>query len=58
MTTATVLSYSCWSGVNIALRLVDGDRKPSTGFLIGGLEDAKHEIIEKLENNEMPTSLF
>lgn len=61
-TMATVLSFSFWSGVNMALqvfaplvkvlRLVDGDYKPSMSFLVGGLEDAKTEIKEKLKKNE------
>lgn len=40
------------------LRLVDGDRKPSMGFMIGRLEDAKMEVKEKLKNNESPDKHF
>lgn len=42
--------------VNV-LFVVDGDRKPSMDFLIGGLEDVKYEIKEKL-TIRVPTSLF
>lgn len=67
-TTATVLSYSFWSGVNIVLQvfaplvkvldLLNGDRKPSIDFLIGGLEDAYSEIKDKLKTRRVSTSLF
>lgn len=33
------------------LWLVDGDKRPSMGLLVGGLEDAKKEIKERLKNN-------
>ena len=59
---STVLSAGFWNGVNYCLRvfaplvrvlrLVDGDRKPSMGFLYGELKRAKEEIREALKNIE------
>ena len=59
---STVLSAGFWNGVNYCLRvfaplvrvlrLVDGDRKPSMGFLYGELKRAKEEIREALKNVE------
>lgn len=37
---------------------MDGDCKQSIGFLIGGLEDTKNEIKDKLKTMRVPTSLF
>ncbi|XP_077233649.1 uncharacterized protein LOC143875954 [Tasmannia lanceolata] len=58
----TILSLSFWNGVSMALRvfgplvkvlrLVDGDWKPSMGFLVGELEDAKKEVMGAFKNNE------
>ncbi|KAK3218771.1 hypothetical protein Dsin_012741 [Dipteronia sinensis] len=58
----TVLSIVFWNGVKYCLRvfsplvrvlrLVDGDRKPSMGFLYGELKKAKEEIREGLKNVE------
>ena len=59
---ATVMSVSFWNGVTQCLkvfaplvrvlRLVDGDRKPSMGFVYGELKKAKEEINEALNNIE------
>ena len=59
---ATVMSVSFWNGVTQCLkvfaplvrvlRLVDGDRKPSMGFVYGELKKAKEEIKEALNNIE------
>nr|XP_028962501.1 uncharacterized protein LOC114826451 [Malus domestica] len=59
---ATVLSSHFWSGVLLCLkvfeplfkvlRIVDGDKKPSMGFLYGELQKAKMEIKETFKNNE------
>ena len=53
---------SFWNGVTLCLkvfaplvkvlRLVDGDRKPSMGFLYGELKQAKEEIKEAYKNVE------
>ena len=58
----TVLSMSFWNGVTQCLkvfaplvqvlRLVDGDRKPSMGFLYGELKQAKEEIKVAYKNVE------
>ncbi|CAN1766835.1 hypothetical protein LINPERHAP1_LOCUS10069 [Linum perenne] len=60
--TATMLSTTFWNGVNICLkvfeplvrvlRLVDGDVKPSMGFVYGELVKAKRDIQEALGNVE------
>ncbi|CAN6716044.1 unnamed protein product [Malus baccata var. baccata] len=59
---ATILSSHFWSGVLLCLkvfeplfkllRIVDGDKKPSMGFLYGELQKAKMEIKETFKNNE------
>ena len=59
---ATVMSVSFWNGVTQylkvfaplvrVLRLVDGDRKPSMGFVYGELKKTKEEIKEALNNIE------
>ncbi|GFS33428.1 HAT transposon superfamily protein [Actinidia rufa] len=59
---STVLSMSFWNGVTQCLkvfapsvqvlRLVDGDRKPSMGFLYGELKQAKEEIKVAYKNVE------
>ena len=61
-TFATVMSVSFWNGVTQCLkvfaplvrvlRLVDGDRKPSIGFVYGELNKAKEEIKEAWNNIE------
>lgn len=58
-----MLSLSFWNGVTLCLkvfaplfkvlRLVDGDKKPSMGFLYGELEKAKEEIKEVFKNQEV-----
>ncbi|KAK3198264.1 hypothetical protein Dsin_021679 [Dipteronia sinensis] len=58
----TVLSIMFWNGMEYCLRvfsplvrvlrLVDGDRKPSMGFLYVELKKAKEEIREELKNVE------
>ncbi|CAN1792052.1 hypothetical protein LINPERHAP1_LOCUS19532 [Linum perenne] len=60
--TATMLSGTFWNGVNLCLkvfeplvsvlRLVDGDVKPSMGFVYGELVKAKRDIQEALGNVE------
>ncbi|CAD6340557.1 unnamed protein product [Miscanthus lutarioriparius] len=60
--TATILSPSFWKDVKITLtvfeplvkvlRLVDGDVRPSIGFLYGQLLKAKRQIKEAFENVE------
>ncbi|CAN1774032.1 hypothetical protein LINPERHAP1_LOCUS12776 [Linum perenne] len=60
--TATMLSVTFWNGVNLCLkvfeplvrvlRLVDGDVKPSMGFVYGELVKAKRDIQEALGNVE------
>ena len=59
---ATMVSAHFWNGVSLCLRvfeplfkvlrLVDGDKKPSMGFLYGELQKARNEIKEALKNNE------
>ena len=59
---ATVMSVSFWNGVTQCLkvfaplvrvlRLVDGDKKPSMGFVYGELKIAKEEIKNALNNIE------
>ncbi|CAL1400204.1 unnamed protein product [Linum trigynum] len=59
----TVLSVRFWNGVEICLkvfeplvkllRLVDGDVKPSMGFVYGELLKAKREIKEAFKNEEL-----
>ncbi|CAN6579051.1 unnamed protein product [Malus baccata var. baccata] len=56
------MSSHFWSGVLLCLkvfeplfkvlRIVDGDKKPSMGFLYGELQKAKMEIKETFKNNE------
>ncbi|KAL5799447.1 hypothetical protein ACOSQ3_032529 [Xanthoceras sorbifolium] len=58
---STVLNMNFWNGVTLCLkvfaplvkvlRLVDGDVKPSMGFLYGELKNAKEEIKVVLRNN-------
>ncbi|XP_024200409.1 uncharacterized protein LOC112203718 [Rosa chinensis] len=58
----TVLSTSFWNGVTLCLkvfaplfkvlRLVDGDKKPSMGFLYGELLKAKEDIKEAFKHQE------
>ena len=58
----TALSATFWNGVTLALkvfaplvkvlRLVDGDKKPSMGFVYGELLRAKEEIKEAFKNQE------
>ncbi|KAK2654653.1 hypothetical protein Ddye_014509 [Dipteronia dyeriana] len=63
----TILSTSFWNGVKYCLRvfsplvwvlrLVDGDRKPSMGFVYGELKKAKEEIqtgLKSVESNYRP----
>ncbi|CAN1776850.1 hypothetical protein LINPERHAP1_LOCUS13788 [Linum perenne] len=60
--TATMLSGTFWNGVNLCLkvfeplvkvlRMVDGDVKPSMGFVYGQLVMAKKEIHEAFGNVE------
>lgn len=60
---AIVISRSFWNGVNLCLkvfsplvkllRLVDGDRKPSMGFLYGELQQAKEDIKMAFNNVEI-----
>ncbi|CAN1801257.1 hypothetical protein LINPERHAP1_LOCUS22889 [Linum perenne] len=60
--TATMLSVTFWNGVNLCLkvfeplvkvlRMVDGDVKPSMGFVYGQLVMAKKEIQEAFGNVE------
>ncbi|CAN6717456.1 unnamed protein product [Malus baccata var. baccata] len=62
MAYATMMSAHFWEGVSLCLkvfeplfkllRLVDGGRKPSMGFLYGELQKARNEIKEALKNNE------
>ncbi|PSS14347.1 Pescadillo like [Actinidia chinensis var. chinensis] len=59
---STMLSMSFWNGVTLCLkvfaplvqvlRLIDGDRKPSMGFLYGELKQAKEEIKVAYKNVE------
>ncbi|CAN6704662.1 unnamed protein product [Malus baccata var. baccata] len=59
---ATVVNAHFWDGVSLCLkvfdplfkilRIVDGDKKPSMGFLHGELQKAKMEIKETFKNNE------
>ncbi|KAI8539556.1 hypothetical protein RHMOL_Rhmol09G0192400 [Rhododendron molle] len=64
---ATVMSQAFWNGVTLCLkvfgplvmvlRLVDGDRKPSMGFVYGELTKAKEEIkaaYKQVETNYRP----
>ncbi|KAI8554220.1 hypothetical protein RHMOL_Rhmol05G0081800 [Rhododendron molle] len=64
---ATVMSQAFWNGVTLCLkvfgplvmvlRLVDGDRKPSRGFVYGELTKAKEEIkaaYKQVETNYRP----
>ncbi|KAF7152433.1 hypothetical protein RHSIM_Rhsim01G0206800 [Rhododendron simsii] len=64
---ATVMSQAFWNGVTLCLkvfgplvmvlRLVDGDRKPSMGFVHGELTKAKEEIkaaYKQVETNYRP----
>lgn len=64
---AIVLSIPFWNSVTLCLnvfaplvkvlRLVDGDRKPSMGFLHGELKQAKEDIkvaFKNVENNYKP----
>ncbi|KAI8543162.1 hypothetical protein RHMOL_Rhmol08G0196200 [Rhododendron molle] len=66
-TFATVMSTAFWNGVTlclkvfgplvIVLRLVDGDRKPTMGFVYGELKNAKEEIkgaYKQVETNYWP----
>nr|XP_011460849.1 PREDICTED: uncharacterized protein LOC101300806 [Fragaria vesca subsp. vesca] len=58
----TALSAAFWNGVTLCFkvfaplvkvfRLVDGDKKPSMGFVYGELHRAKEEIKEALKNQE------
>ncbi|CAN1848551.1 hypothetical protein LINPERHAP1_LOCUS38978 [Linum perenne] len=60
--TAMILSITFWNGVNLCLkvfeplvrvlRLVDGDVKPSMGFLYGELVKSKRDIQEALGDVE------
>ncbi|KAL5821787.1 hypothetical protein ACOSQ3_023669 [Xanthoceras sorbifolium] len=64
---STVLNMNFWNGVTLCLkvfaplvkvlRLVDGDVKPSMGFLYGELKNAKEEIKVVLRNNVSRISL-
>ncbi|TQE10621.1 hypothetical protein C1H46_003734 [Malus baccata] len=57
-----MVSAQFWNGVSLCLRvfeplfkvlrLVDGDKKPSMGFLYGELQKARNEIKDALQNNE------
>ncbi|CAN6579016.1 unnamed protein product [Malus baccata var. baccata] len=59
---ATIVHTHFWSGVSLCLkvfeplfkllRIVDGDKKPSMGFLYGELQKEKMEIKETFKNNE------
>nr|XP_011458667.1 PREDICTED: uncharacterized protein LOC101299743 [Fragaria vesca subsp. vesca] len=59
----TALSAAFWNGVTLCLkvfaplvkvlRLVDGDKKPSMGFVYGELYRAKEEIKEAFKNQEL-----
>ncbi|XP_050387268.1 uncharacterized protein LOC126803514 [Argentina anserina] len=59
---ATIMSMSFWNGVSLCLqvfeplvkvlRLVDGDKRPSMGFLYGELQEARKEIKEVYNNQE------
>jgi hypothetical protein len=59
---STALSSSFWNGVTLCLkvfaplvkvlRLVDGDKKPSMGFVYGELLQAKEEIKEAFKHQE------
>ncbi|CAN1764751.1 hypothetical protein LINPERHAP1_LOCUS9391 [Linum perenne] len=61
--TATIFSVGFWKGVNLCLqvfeplvtvlRLVDGDVKPSMGFVYGEILKAKRKIKEALGNVEI-----
>ncbi|CAN1801574.1 hypothetical protein LINPERHAP1_LOCUS23021 [Linum perenne] len=61
--TATILNVTYWKAVNlclkvfetlvIVLRLVDGDVKPSMGFVYGEIVKAKREIKEAFGNVEI-----
>ncbi|CAN1797986.1 hypothetical protein LINPERHAP1_LOCUS21509 [Linum perenne] len=58
--TATMLNVHFWKGVNLCLqvfeplvRLVDGDVKPSMGFVYGEILKAKRKIKEALGNVEI-----
>ncbi|KAL5733434.1 hypothetical protein ACOSQ2_033126 [Xanthoceras sorbifolium] len=58
---STVLNMNLWNGITLCLkvfaplvkvlRLVDGDVKPSMGFLYGELKNAKEKIKVVLRNN-------
>ncbi|CAN6565928.1 unnamed protein product [Malus baccata var. baccata] len=58
----TVVNAHFWDGVSLCLKvfdplfkilqIVDGDKKPSMGFLHGELQKAKMEIKETFKNNE------
>jgi len=60
--TATILNPNFWKDVKLTLavfeplfkvlRLVDGDAKPSMGFVYGELLKAKRQVKEALGNNE------
>ncbi|KAG5562686.1 hypothetical protein RHGRI_005418 [Rhododendron griersonianum] len=67
MAFATVMSMTFWNGVTLCLKvlgplvmvlqLVDGDRKPSIGFVYGELKNTKEEIKEaykQVETNYRP----
>jgi hypothetical protein len=61
--TATIMSTAFWKGVNLCikvfeplvkvLRLVDGDVRPSMGFVYGEIVKAKKEIKEAFGNVEL-----
>ncbi|KAH7666003.1 Ribonuclease H-like protein [Dioscorea alata] len=61
-TYSTIMNVGFWNGVGLCLkvfaplvrvlRLVDGDKKPSMGFLYGELLHAKEEIKGALKNQE------
>ncbi|KAF7131997.1 hypothetical protein RHSIM_Rhsim09G0032000 [Rhododendron simsii] len=63
---ATVMSTAFWNGVTLCLKVfgplvmvlrLDGDRKPSMGFVYGELKNAKEEIKEaykQVETNYRP----
>ncbi|CAN1725859.1 hypothetical protein LINPERHAP1_LOCUS260 [Linum perenne] len=61
--TATILNLTYWKAVNLCLkvfeplvkvlRLVDGDVKPSMGFVYGEIVKAKREIKEAFGNVEI-----
>ncbi|XP_070669060.1 uncharacterized protein [Malus domestica] len=58
-----MVSAQFWNGISLCLRvfeplfkvlqLVDGDKKPSMGFLYGELQKAMNEIKDALQNNEI-----